>query len=135
MVFSQASDAGPLLSAAYDVGLVGPGFLWFGSDAVTTDATWTNPAANMATEERRVAIMKGYFGLIPDFAGAPYNEYFARLQAQPSTVGAGPGACDTAVDDDSPATFIWQQDHDNNLSTPLECGGFDFTLPDTCVQD
>ena len=92
-------------------------------------------AANMATEERRVAIMKGYFGLIPDFAGAPYNEYFARLQAQPSTVGAGPGACDTAVDDDSPATFIWQQDHDNNLSTPLECGGFDFTLPDTCVQD
>ncbi|KAL1524858.1 hypothetical protein AB1Y20_019738 [Prymnesium parvum] len=129
VIFCQGSDSGAVLSAAYDAGVAGPGFLWFGSDAVTIDSTWLNPKANMELEERRVAIMKGFFGLNPSAGSSTFDSYFARLNARPSTVGNGAGSCNTETDDEG--TYIWQQDHDNDATTPNACSGFDFQSPDT----
>ena len=42
VVFCQASDAGPFMRGAYEAGIGGSGYMWFGSDAVTISDTWLN---------------------------------------------------------------------------------------------
>ena len=47
---------------------------------------------------------------------AAYEGYLARQQQLPSSAGDGT-SCSLETDDDG--TYLWAQDHDNNVSTPL----------------
>ena len=110
------------MSAAYAAGVGGPGFLWFGSDAVTNDRTW-------AAVPNVSAVFKGFFGLSPS-AGitSQFLSYRRRLQAFDVWPGNGTGQCNDEVDGDG--RYIWQQDVDGDPSTPPECSSFD-AAPDT----
>ena len=93
MLFCQASDAGPFLKGAFEAGIGGPGYLWFGSDAVTKSDTWLNDDV-LLDETLRLQVMQGFFGMTPSTGKgtAPYEAYLARLRAMPPTTGSG-GSC------------------------------------------
>lgn len=124
VIFCQASDAGPFMKGAFEAGIGGPGYMWIGSDAVVKSDTWLNNGV-MADEALRLQVMKGFIGLTPSVGQgtAAYAGFETRTKAQPSTKGDGTN-CNLEKDDDG-QTYIWAQDHDNNGSTPLECGGND----------
>eukprot|EP00966_Prymnesium_polylepis_P044191 1024304-Prymnesium_polylepis.1 len=117
VLFCQASDAGLFLRGAHAAGVGGPGYLWFGSDAITIPDTWLNNDVllDLTLRER---VMLGYFGLSPSFGtGSKYQEYLTRVRAQPATTGNSTD-CNMAKDDEG-LNFIWAQDHDSDPATPL----------------
>jgi ABC-type branched-subunit amino acid transport system substrate-binding protein len=123
VLFCQASDAGPFMLGAYNYGIGGPGFMWFGSDAVTQSDTWLNNGV-LVDDALRLNVMKGFFGLTPSIGQgtALYEGYMERVRSSPATDGNGT-LCNLATDDDG--TLIWAHDHDGNASTPIECGSND----------
>jgi hypothetical protein len=128
VLFCQASDGGRFMRGAYEVGIGGPGYMWIGSDAVTKSDTWLLNDV-MTDPTLRLAVMKGFIGLSPSIGiDTPvYDAYMDRVRAVPPTTGDGTN-CNLATDDDITAatpTYIWAQDHDDNASTPLACGGND----------
>ena len=120
------------LGGAYEAGLAGPGFFYFGSDSVTQPALWqTNERLN-SNETLRLAILVGYFGLTesPGIDSNPIDPhmthaaYLERRRRFLPAVEAG-GQCSLATDDDERSpTRIWADDHDNNASTPLACAPY-----------
>ena len=106
----QAKDAGPFLRAAYQAGVGGPGFLWFGSNAVVNSDTFRTDVGGMKEDlTLRLNVMKGFFGMSPSrgYGSPTYDSYLQRLRALPSKAGAS-GACNDEKDDDG-GTFLWQQ--------------------------
>eukprot|EP00966_Prymnesium_polylepis_P205514 4762509-Prymnesium_polylepis.1 len=121
-----ASDAGPFMLECYKYGIGGPGYMWVGSDGVTTPTLWASYPA-----DEKLNIMKGFIGLRPSNGRGTtaYNSFFARLRAMPSTLPDANGDCNlgTDTDDDWPA-LLWAWDHDVNASTPMRCAGSDNQL-------
>jgi ABC-type branched-subunit amino acid transport system substrate-binding protein len=120
ILFLGTYDGATFLGGAYDHGLVGPGYIYLGSDGVV------NPSAIASITElsRRAAVWTGLFGLAPSIGqGTPnYNAYVARMRALRSTVGNGTH-CDLERDDDG--GLLWAADHDDDPATPLVCAGSD----------
>ena len=83
VLFCQSRDAAAFLSGALDYvkdgqphPVAGPGFLYFGSDAVAKTGTWKYLS-------RREEVMKGFFGLLPSSGQgtAAFDDYRDRIRA------------------------------------------------------
>ena len=96
----------------------GPGFLWFGSDALVSDRIWQLDAQLSANVELRDNVLKGLVGFSPSAAmgGAEWSSFEASMLSQPSTCPIN-GTCSSLTDDFG--EFIWQ-----NADTS-ECVGSD----------
>ena len=125
VIFMLAVDAGRFMVGAYGAGIGGPGFLWLGSDGVTSDSLWLANGV-MPDLDVRLQVMRGYLGLTPSYGEgtAAHDAYVARLRAMPSTLPNAAGECNpgTDTDEDWP-TRLWAADTDNNASSPLACAG------------
>eukprot|EP00966_Prymnesium_polylepis_P336652 7391684-Prymnesium_polylepis.1 len=132
VIFTQARDSGPFLRTAYQSGVGGPGFLWFGGNAVVNTDTWETDVGGMAEDlTLRLNVMKGFFGMSPSrgVGSALYTAYLSRLRALPDKSSVN-GTCNMETDDDGGRT-IWAQDHDDNASTPIVCSGSDNQADDS----
>uniref|UniRef100_A0A7S2BXW5 Receptor ligand binding region domain-containing protein n=1 Tax=Haptolina brevifila TaxID=156173 RepID=A0A7S2BXW5_9EUKA len=127
VIFAQAGDGGRFMRMAYQAGVGGPGFLFFGSDGLCRSETWEHDVGGMAEDVvLREQVLKGFFGLSPSLGGGPQFEAFStRLKMVPSTMPSieadGEEVCDSAVD--STGTPLWAGDHDGNPTTPIRCAG------------
>ena len=84
VLFCQAKEGGRFLRGAYQSGVGGPGFLVFGSDAVTSPGTWLGDDENgglAANATLRNEVFRGFFGLTPSngLGTARYAAYRQRL--------------------------------------------------------
>ena len=145
---TQAKDGGPFLRGAYELGLGGEGFLWFGGNGPTSYDLFRNDDSDVTIDADgtvsegatrgmgtnlvvREAVMRGYFGISPAVGRGTdvYSAYVARLAMLGDTAGNGaptmgnPNGCNLETDDDG--RYIWAQDHDNDPSTDLACAGND----------
>jgi ABC-type branched-subunit amino acid transport system substrate-binding protein len=80
VVISQSTDASRFMSGAYDAGVGGEGFLWFGPSWSTSMwASSTNPAVG-ADPDLALRVFKGGFSIYPGeaFGTTAYESYRAR---------------------------------------------------------
>ena len=79
----------------------------------------------------RLALLKGLFAVGLKSSASEANQQFLqrrrRLQSTMPDVARrtslNPNGCSVETDDDG--NFLWQQDHDNNASSPNVCAGDD----------
>ena len=105
VLLCSATDGAAVLQVARSYGLIGDGYVWLGSDAVSGPALASHLAAGTASD-----ILPGYFWLIPN-SGAGSAEHTAFLDRLNSTLpvpiaqGNGTAPCSTATDDEG--NLIW----------------------------
>ena len=110
VVFTQAGDAGLFMRTAFEAGVGGPGFLWFGGNAPTNSDTWLSDVGGMKDNPTlRLDVMKGYLGMTPSrgVGSAAYNQYLARLSALGGRGAGNSTECNLEMDHDG--NFIWAQ--------------------------
>eukprot|EP00736_Rhodelphis_marinus_P013100 Rmarinus@m.13950 len=126
LLFSPSSSASKVLEHAYAEGILGPGFTWVGSDAVSKPATWENMDLGEGVDS--AAAMRGYFGLVPSngYGTDAYDAFSERWVDQTCTGGdTCPLGC--SVETDGEGSTVWQWDHDFDEETEDVCTGFTFT--------
>ena len=124
VLFCQSRDAAAFLSGALDYvkdgqphPVAGPGFLYFGSDAVAKTGTWKYLS-------RREEVMKGFFGLLPSSGQgtAAFDDYRDRIRAASTRLrtlpwtSANQTTCDPATDADG--ARLWSQTHSRAYGEP-----------------
>ncbi|KAL1527384.1 hypothetical protein AB1Y20_016052 [Prymnesium parvum] len=121
VLFAQEFEAARFLKAAYAEGIGGQGYLWmFGDTSVELAQSLSTP------ESLRKDVLQGSFSLVADNGqGQPAHQaYLARRQQWLSSYPEYPeGVCNQETDDDG--SYLWQQDHDQNISTPMLCAPVD----------
>ena len=118
VLLCQGSDGARFMHQALEKGVGGDGYVWMvGDDSLSDASSWTNETA-------RLVAAKGLFALRPSAkdGSAEHDAYLARRRQLPLTSSAS-GQCSEEKDDDG--TYLWQQDHDNDPSTPNVCAGDD----------
>jgi len=124
VIFSQPTDGSHFLRTAYENGVGGEGYLWFGSDSLVDSGLWESDsemASNIALRER---VLRGFFSVAPNVQqSAMYQGYLARRKQLPPI--GNDASCNMAMDDDG--NFLWAQDHDDNASTPRACALFNIS--------
>eukprot|EP00966_Prymnesium_polylepis_P323212 7379420-Prymnesium_polylepis.1 len=126
VIVSKDTAAIQFMSGAFNLGIGGEGFLWFGVD--WSSNIWQTVPALVEDAALRLRVLKGGFSIDPgDAVGtAAYDGYVARRQMLPPT-GYDGTSCNLETDDDGGP--LWAQDHDQNSSTPLMCLGYDLQHP------
>ena len=110
VLFAQAGDVGLFMRTAFEAGVGGPGFLWFGGNAPTNSDTWLSDVGGMKDNPTlRLDVMKGYLGMTPSrgVGSAAYLQYLARLSALGGRGGANSTDCNLETDHDG--NYIWAQ--------------------------
>ena len=123
VLVAQGFDAANFVRTGLEAGVGGPGFLWmFGNSDHLDESLWVGLAP------LRVQALKGSFHVETSTReGTPvYDAYLARRR-QLSPVGNARNDCSHTKDDED-AAYLWAQDHDNNISTPLACARPDFQI-------
>ncbi|KAK3233499.1 hypothetical protein CYMTET_56210 [Cymbomonas tetramitiformis] len=113
VTFGHAVETGRLMEQAYAAGLA-EGYVWIGSEATASSATWEAMSANL-TEAERNAIMKGYIGVRPfmDTTTPEYVAFEERWRRQPATLDET-GEC--SAEEDDAGQLMWRQTTDENLT-------------------
>ena len=96
----------------------GAGYLWVvGEASLADEAIWD---ADPALKQKA---LKGAFAVAPNTGAGTVTHaaYMARRQQLPP-MSLADGSCSSEMDDDG-VTYLWQQDHDANTSTPMMCAG------------
>eukprot|EP00164_Ancoracysta_twista_P002071 GFYU01002728.1.p1 GENE.GFYU01002728.1~~GFYU01002728.1.p1 ORF type:complete len:504 (-),score=141.53 GFYU01002728.1:225-1736(-) len=124
VMMCQFSDAQTIFKEAEQEGMLGDGYTWIGGDAIAGSMVKLNDVV------QDKLMLKGIFGMVPTSGvGSTFTNLVTRWKAQKSTAGFGPGNCDSGTDSDG--NLIWQQDHDADATTPVECAGVDFAIQET----
>jgi ABC-type branched-subunit amino acid transport system substrate-binding protein len=59
VLYCQASDGSTFLCTAFEVGLCGPGYLWFGGDTLADEGLWETDRMLASDEQLRERVAQG----------------------------------------------------------------------------
>lgn len=118
---AQADDASSFLRSAFEFGVGGEGFLWFGLDSIVSENVWLEDAQMASNSTLRELVLTGLFAIDRRAQKDGSDVYQAYLARQQRLRDAGViGGCSNQTDDDGGA-YLWAQDDDGDPSAPLRC--------------
>ncbi|GMI41571.1 hypothetical protein TeGR_g1555, partial [Tetraparma gracilis] len=109
-VGTQTYALDTIVASAKEAGFAGPESNWIW--------VFENTAAELVNFDPTLA---GTFVLSPSVHSGPaYDRFLVGFAARGNSLGD----CSDAADDGG--QLLFQRDHDNNISTPMRCGGYDY---------
>eukprot|EP00736_Rhodelphis_marinus_P001668 Rmarinus@m.19292 len=132
VVIAEVDVAAVLLEAAYDAGLLGPGYTWIGCKEVTHGRSWELFSDDV---DDVPFAMNGYFGVSMSGGDRTSHVYTNAIDQWGRMGCTGGDHCDCSSATDDEGLPLWLRDHDLAEDTPAVCIGFDSASVDPVADE